>query len=590
MESGTPNANDNVALINLTGLQVYSGGEVRDAVIQTLMRESLPDTNDSSRRFVPRAALLEIFDAPKVKQIIRSLLPGIDSPTVDELVRYICPGQIQCSQCGHEHCTRGRVILATLIWIARQDLIPVLLDLLPWTCDNHLPFEATGQTHTATTRRRNFLQNLSPVEHELFDQVQLQLSAPFLMCLGPQDGTEVPLIRGAVTLPWTQFTTIQEPKPGNPCEVGKVYIHPAHHALSDAQQDHQDVNLFALKIFQDNAKRNTERVFRNELLVNRKTPQHDRITPLLTAFQHHQRCYLVFPWAHGGNLKDFWQRHTSVQHHMQYSAKWVISECLGLVDGLATLHGFAESGVIGHGPPTTTTTTTTSSTALLHADIKPTNILCFQIDGQETYFLKFADFGISKEIDPGSPLKAKDLRQTKTYRAPEQDVEQVVSLKSDVWCLGCLFLEFITWNLVGWEGIDSFSKKRHNELDDPEATHALGQTYEDLFFKKEVKKNYWVGRFGLQVDTAVNALPMDEETRHLARRVYSLRLKKNVRVGCRIKDTVATHIEFLRNHEGCTQKLREFLSLVQDRMLVVDVEKRADAKEIRQLMEGGSLG
>lgn len=231
----------------------------------------------------------------------------------------------------------------------------------------------------------------------------------------------------------------------------------------------------------------------------------------------------MFPWADGCNLKEFWKSHTVDN---DFSVEWVLRECLGLAEGLAVLHG--------------------APAAMLHADIKPTNILCFKVEKQKTLFLKWADFGFSMQVGPDSKLASNVLRHTKTYRAPEQDVEQQVTLKSDVWSLGCLFLEFVTWALVGWSGVDNFDEQRLEEHEDPEATHAIGSNKEDTFFTKEITRRHWFGRSGLRIGTAVDALPMDEDARHLARRTYSLQLKKSVQVGCRVKDTV-TKVSRCRN-------------------------------------------
>lgn len=282
-----------------------------------------------------------------------------------------------------------------------------------------------------------------------------------------------------------------------------------------AQQDQHVGNIFALKSFPDNIWQKGHGAFKQEFSANQKLPKHERLTPLLTAFRHPSHCYLIFPWAHGGNLREFWKSHTVDN---QYSVDWVMRECLGLAEGLAILHG--------------------SPAAMLHADIKPTNILCFKVEGQETLSLRLADFGFSKQVGSDSKLASKDVRLIKTYRAPEHDIEQEVTLKSDVWSLGCLYLEFITWYVVGWSEIEAFSVERLDDHDDPEATHAIGENYEDTFFTKEVQKRLWLGRFGLQIGAEIGALPMDKDARHLARRDYILRLTKSVQVGCRVKNTV----------------------------------------------------
>lgn len=287
--------------------------------------------------------------------------------------------------------------------------------------------------------------------------------------------------------------------------------------MVERQNQPGNSNKFALKIFQNDGDtlRRRQKAFQMEFSANQKLPQHDRITPLLTAFRHPPHCYLVFPWAQGCNLREFWKSHTVGK---EYSVEWVLRECGGLAEGLAMLHS--------------------SPTAMLHADMKPTNILCFKVEKQKTLFLKLADFGFSMQVGPDSKLASGVLRHTKTYRAPEQDVEQQVTLKSDIWSLGCVFVEFATWALVGWSAVELFSAERFKDHDDPEATHAMGSTEEDTFFIKEVKRRHWFGRSGLRMGTAVAALPMDEKARHLARRSYSLQLEKSVQVGCRVKDTV----------------------------------------------------
>src|SRR5205085_1470180 len=55
-----------------------------------------------------------------------------------------------------------------------------------------------------------------------------------------------------------------------------------------------------------------------------------------------------------------------------------------------------------------------------------------------------------------------------TYRPPDSDMDQGFSLASDVWSLGCLFLEFVTWYLSGYEATEAFSHfrlSRHRNCD-----------------------------------------------------------------------------------------------------------------------------
>lgn len=120
-----------------------------------------------------------------------------------------------------------------------------------------------------------------------------------------------------------------------------------------------------------------------------------------------------------------------------------------------------------------------------HMDIKPENILCFASERQDGGFtLKLADFGFAKLLEPGSTCDMENEVDTKTYRPPETDLQGYVSQNFDIWCLGCLYLDFVTWAILGWQGIEEFKKGRMKEEHDPEVIAAMGHFIDDRFFRK----------------------------------------------------------------------------------------------------------
>lgn len=230
----------------------------------------------------------------------------------------------------------------------------------------------------------------------------------------------------------------------------------------------------ALKTFGHNSK--AERKYKREVKANDRIPQHERIVPLLAAYKHQGKFHLVLPWARGGSLADLFQNYATPNTPKGerqliidwYSEDWLLDQCSGLADGLSTVHEAPNA-------------------AQIHADIKPENILCFAPgDGNlDAFTLKLADFGEARLVDQVNKfIERKHVPHTKTYRPPEHDTADVLMLNYDVWCLGCVFLEFVTWAIAGFEAVEDFSEARLQELDESKVTTALGTVLSDTFFRK----------------------------------------------------------------------------------------------------------
>ncbi|KAI1655237.1 kinase-like domain-containing protein [Daldinia decipiens] len=164
----------------------------------------------------------------------------------------------------------------------------------------------------------------------------------------------------------------------------------------------------------------------------------------------------VFPWAEG-NLKDFWKKHTKPTKTYEL-ALWIADQCRGIAKGLDLIHkdDFEK-------PPLTPDDARKGR----HGDIKPENILWSKDSQDEDRpwmgTLKISDFGLTRwHRDKSNRIVyVNGLAASRTYRAPESDLTQEVFQPWDVWTLACVFLEFLTWYIHGWnEGVDEFSKQR----------------------------------------------------------------------------------------------------------------------------------
>lgn len=145
---------------------------------------------------------------------------------------------------------------------------------------------------------------------------------------------------------------------------------------------------------------------------------------------------------------------------------WVAEQCCGIADGLSTIHEYdASMESKNHQSRPSSVPAMMQQLYGRHGDIKPQNILWFPDPANESSrgTLKITDFGLTKFSSSHSKsyeLGAK-LATSPTYRPPEYDLEDgLVGRSYDIWTLGCLYLEHITWLLGGWALVEDFTKKR----------------------------------------------------------------------------------------------------------------------------------
>lgn len=226
----------------------------------------------------------------------------------------------------------------------------------------------------------------------------------------------------------------------------------------------------------------------------KKILPHPNLVTLLATLHYKDEYHLLFPWADGGNLLEFWQGHqTKPDIDMEWML-WYAEQCFGLAEGLSCIHNarmptselvLAVPGVLERD---TTADNSDDRDCGRHGDIKPQNILWFRQDhyGRGRGVLKISDFGVTMFH---SELTTKVLPErirgiTQSYAAPEYELGPKVSRPYDIWSLGCIFLEFITWTLLGFQGVQEFRENRKKDKD-PGSNFELDDFYRTS--KKRVK-------------------------------------------------------------------------------------------------------
>ncbi|KAI0117673.1 hypothetical protein GGR51DRAFT_545666 [Nemania sp. FL0031] len=175
------------------------------------------------------------------------------------------------------------------------------------------------------------------------------------------------------------------------------------------------------------------------------------IQPIAAYQKGSDRC-LIFPWAEGGNLSNYWKSHENDRED-RGRVKWLIDQFAGLFSALEILH----------------------KENCRHGDLKPENILWFKDDeGRGT--LKIADMGLAafheKEANTGNRFDRGQITETPfgtdRFGPPEMDKtggqKASRSRQYDIWSMGCIIVELLVWLMYGFEGLEIFRRATKNNF------------------------------------------------------------------------------------------------------------------------------
>ncbi|KAK8040029.1 hypothetical protein PG993_008440 [Apiospora rasikravindrae] len=491
-----------------------------------------------TKPFLPQDKLFSIVNDLAIQCILRETFSMEPERANDERHDQIC---------GDEHQTSRRMVFTILVM---EDQVKHIDDFISNKIyDINLPISWEGSNGNNSIRVRRTKGSESntkssfpnwKVKHlRRFCDDQYHVITPFLHVSNKE--VYFYKMEPQIRLPFTDW---ELKKKGGYGAISRVKIHKAHHGFSSStsamKSDAEPV--FAVKsVFTTDFERYAKEV---SVLQRFSGSQrgHPHLVRLLMAFKHGMRLHLLFPWA-SGNLFDLWQKYQNPKQSSE-TVRWLIDQCSGLAGGLAKVHHH-DSWPLDHNGR--------QDQLGRHGDIKPLNILWFEkFDGpthQQKDHLVIADFGLtifhssSGNTEPTAANRLKGC--SRTYRPPEVDLgDGRILQRYDVWSLACLYLEFLTWYLLGF-------KKTYNETpgSDPVtfADHRIlgDETDEDKFFT-------------IRPDSGSNGGAHEAV----------------------VKPQVKKWISQLRDLENCPQCLVDFLDYIQSRMLLPVDFQRADMKDV----------
>ncbi|KAH7381108.1 kinase-like domain-containing protein [Cadophora sp. MPI-SDFR-AT-0126] len=484
--------------------------------------------------FVPRSVQEDLINVTSVSQDIRSHNPDIRESEADEYAK--------------KACESARQLYATLAYIKKGADICLLLK--EGIADEDLPFVRKPNARSKFALYRKDGQPIKTSEKwkekylEKFDRSQWWMMAPIF-----HFGKKLYDLDDNMFLPFVRFETNKDElalKQGGYSEVYPVRIHPAHHTFWPQVERVEDEPLIAVKkLFSPD-----ETEFKKEETILRAVglKNHPHLIKLLATYRHEGKYHLMFPYANA-NLRKYWDDRPDPVFD-RATVLWSIRQMTGIANGLLQIHNFrvtyplsatAGAGSIRVAKGVSLKVRDGEEWYGRHGDIKPENVLWFEKDQQEhdpNGVLQIADFGLGRfhGRDSRSGLHPDTIQSSPTYEPPECQLRQPVSRAYDIWSLGCLYLEFVTWLLRGSQEIEGFSECRGRE--------ATGTGIDDDNFFTIVNDGY--GSHAI------------------------------------VRDAVVTWKDELHSHERCSDLIHDLLELTMRDLLVADSKQRCPASWLFQ--------
>ncbi|KAF5571871.1 serine threonine kinase [Fusarium pseudoanthophilum] len=505
------------------------------------LRSSFVEGADDHQIFLPFLTLSRILTKMRIEAHLKKHYGGLASQYADQIGPLYTdeadvPKDRPFPMSLGEH-TYLR-IFAILVMIEKEGEVHRFLQHR--ACDGDLPFTLDIRKNAVFRKAGDgeplgCFRGFRPYQLESFDMLQWRFTTPFFHA--PTDNNRIFYhdFHRRTILPWCRLDESEvgleklsrHITQGAYATIKPIVIDKSSHDFNKVVL--QGVKFAAKSIFALKTLRLEDRYeYDNEVegLQRFNGVGHRHIIQLMATFELHDRYHIILPWA-SCNLYDFWKSDPfpKTGNRDLGVIRWMSTQTLGLLSALDAIHNPQGAQFYGR-----------------HGDVKPENILWFEMDDEPHGLLVLADFGLTRFHRERSRSWTKNtnvMGYTVTYAPPELDIQDgFVSRSSDIWSFGCVLLEMVCWLVGGWDLCEVFAYARLTE-------DASGILKTDKFFAIIKGEDDELHRFT-------------------------------------VKPQVLDFIRRLDHHESCTNYVHDVLDIIEKYMVVVPTDdvKRASTGEL----------
>ncbi|KPM36558.1 hypothetical protein AK830_g10019 [Neonectria ditissima] len=448
----------------------------------------------SPKQFLPESSISQLVTEKNVKELIPKASP--------ELIQFVC--------------REARRVFLTLAFCWCGDFMDPLLDITEEFQDCGLSDEWFPiENITITEKCEMMVEECEDVQcrhHPSLDAFhdwnsfyvsrfyndQWQFASPVFTENQPK---QILHARSILPITWVN----REGKGGHFSEVSEAKLRFDHQDKIKQGTDHVRVAIKELKNNLESGY-NVERAWKREVEALDKISQlrHRHLIHRIAALKHGTRYIIIFEWADMGSLRDVWQRNPNIHQELDGNKLFrVLEQIRGLAGALCALHATnrrtktamitksntrarREVNEVDKESAVRINITNVDSPSAggsddgydsdlgsedsteekhwRHGDLKPDNILTFSGETDWLGTLKIADLGLAKQHDyaTNARFEQTDTKHTTLhYEAPEVVTKstQPRSRRYDIWSMGCIILESMTWLLYGHNVLQTFLKQ-----------------------------------------------------------------------------------------------------------------------------------